>query len=53
MDFELVQMFCPSCGHKITGYEETLADLETLSYVENTCDTDKFTLTKEICDRFI
>ena len=21
MDFELVQMFCPSCGHKITGYK--------------------------------
>ena len=37
---------------KVT-YDEILTDLETLSYVENTCDTDNFTLTKEICDRFI
>ena len=35
------------------SYEEILTDLETLSYVENTCDTDKFTLTKEICDKFV
>ena len=39
-------------GEKVS-YEEILTDLETLSYVENTCDTDKFTLTKEICDKFV
>ncbi len=39
-------------GEKVSC-EEILTDLETLSYVENMCDNDNFTLSKEICDKFI